>query len=1075
MQILKRYLVAIAALFLFVSPIQAQYTTASFGGTVVDSSNAVLPDARVTVRNVDTGFAQSAATDAAGAFLFSRLPVGNYELRVERPGFSTYVQTGITLAVNQAVNQTVTMQLGQVAEQVTVQADAELVVTRTGTVSQLIDQKRVVELPLNGRMAQTLVFLSAGSVDLGRNGCRICGHGGVYPGEQTAGVNGAGMAQVNYQLDGAGHNDTYLNVNVPFPNPDAVQEFNLQESNFTAEYGNAAGGIVNIVTRSGTNDLHGSLFEFLRNGKLNARNFFAPVHDTLKRNQFGGSVGGPIVRDKLFYFGTYQGTRVRSEAAGRVTFVPTAAERAGDFSSLLPKQKLVDPVTRQEFPGNQIPQSRISPVSNFFLKWIPLPNRAGRELNFVGTNQIETENQFMTKVDYNLSRHQLSGRYFFTDYDRPAVVPANNILAASSAGNAVRVQNVSVNHTYTFGPTLLLTSTFGLNRQRGGSLSSAPFGYPDAGVKISSAASSALKAPPEITMSVTGGFGIGTNHLGDFDRGDFTIRENVTKIRGPHELHFGGEAVRLSNHIINTFRMDGNFTFNGQLSGDGIADFMLGRASNFVQGGGEFKNLKGTRWGFFAQDNWRVNQRLTLNLGVRWDPYFPYYDREGRVVCFVPGAKSQRYPNAPAGMLYGGDNHDPGCPLGGSDANIWNIAPRIGFAYRLTRDGKTSLRGGFGYFYTPIQASSFNPFTNIAPFAPGFSFDGVSFEDPFGSAGVTNPFPEQYGPRVPGPEATFVTPTELRAVFSKDFRTPLLAAWNLSVERQLGSDWVLRVAYIGNKATYFFAAAENGREINPAIYIPGQSTVANTQARRFYQNFSRIGLYESSNNSNYNSVQLNAEKRFGKGLSVLANYTFSKKFDDYGWTTPDNRRFDYGLSREDVPHNLKFSNVWQIPRMRVNRVLDKLIDGWMLNSIVTWQSGFPFSISSGRDNSFTGINRDRADFLGGNADLGSDRPHGEMVARYFDTSKFVANAIGTFGSSGKNILRGPRYFNTDIGLLKVTNVTERMSLQFRAEFFNIFNNVNFNAPNTNRSSNQFGQITSALDPRILQFGLKLLF
>ena len=971
--------------FLCASPASAQYTTASFGGTVLDSNNAVLPQSQVVVRNVDTGFTQRATTDESGAFLFPRLPVGSYELRVERTGFSRYVQTGITLTVDQAANLTVVMQVGQVSEEVTVEANTELVGTRNGTLGQLVDQKQVIELPLNGRMAQSLVFLAAGTVDLGRNGCRICGHGGVYPGEQTAGVNGAGMSQVNYQLDGAGHNDTYLNVNVPFPNPDAVQEFNLQASNFTAEYGNAAGGIVNIVTRSGTNNIRGSVFEFLRDGALNARNYFALTKDTLKRNQFGGSVGGPILRDQLFYFGTYQGTRVRSEAAGRVAFVPTAAERAGDFSSLA--TQLVDPVTRQPFPGNQIPADRISPAAKYFLDWIPLPNRGGRELNFVGTEQVETENQFMTKVDYNRQRHQISARYFFTDYDRPAVIPADNILAAGTAGNAVRVQNVAVNHTFAVRPTLLLHSTFGFNRQRGGSLSSGPFSFPDAGVRIASAASSALKAPPELVMSVTGGFNINTNHLGDFDRGDFTIRENLTTILGPHEMHFGGEVVRLSNHITNTFRMDGNFTFNGQLSGDGIADFLLGRASGFVQGGGEFKDLKGTRWGFFAQDNWRVNQSLTLNLGVRWDPYFPYYDREGRVVCFEPGAKSQRYPNAPAGMLYGGEDHDPGCPVGGSDANVWNIAPRVGFAYRLTEDGKTSLRGGFGHFYTPIQASAFNPFTNIAPFAPGFSFNGVSFEDPFGSVGVTNPFPEQFGPRVPGPEATFVTPTELRAVFARDFRTPLLASWNLSMERQIGADWVLRVTYAGNKGSYYFGAAENSREINPAIYVPGASTVANTQARRPYQDYSRIGLYESTNESEYNSVQVNAEKRFGKGLAVLASYTFSRKLDDYGWTTPDDRRFDWGLSREDVPHNFKFSNVWQIPHMGVNGVLSAILNGWMVNSMVTWQSGFPFTISSGRDNSFTGINRDRADFLGGSADLGSDRPHGGnggQVFRYLE-------------------------------------------------------------------------------------------
>jgi len=400
----------------------------------------VLFDTKVTVRNVDTGFTQTVVTDAAGAFLFTRLPVGNYTLQAEHAGFSSYQQTGLRLTVNQAASQTITMQVGEISELVTVEADTERVNTRTGTVEQLVDQKRVVELPLNGRMAQSLVFLAAGTVDLGRNGCRICGHGGVYPGEQTAGVNGAGMAQVNYQLDGAGHNDTYLNVNVPFPNPDAVQEFNLQSSNFTAEYGNAAGGIVNIVTKSGTNAIHGSLFEFLRNGKLNARNFFAPRQDTLKRNQFGGSIGGPILKDKLFYFGTYQSTPVRSAAAGRTAFVPTAAEREGDFSSTT--RQLIDPVSKQPIPGNRIPAARLNPVSKFFLKSIPLPNRGGRELNFPGTPSVESENQFMGKVDYNLSKHQISGRYFFTDYDRPSVIPTDNVLAASNAGNAVRVQNV---------------------------------------------------------------------------------------------------------------------------------------------------------------------------------------------------------------------------------------------------------------------------------------------------------------------------------------------------------------------------------------------------------------------------------------------------------------------------------------------------------------------------------------------------------------------------------------------------------------------------------------------------------
>ena len=378
-------------------------------------------------------------------------------------------------------------------------------------------------------------------------------------------------------------------------------------------------------------------------------------------------------------------------------------------------------------------------------------------------------------------------------------------------------------------------------------------------------------------------------------------------------------------------------------------------------------------------------------------------------------------------------------------------------------------------FYVPIQASAYNPYANIAPFAPTFTFNGVSFSDPYGSAGVVNPFPAQYGPAIPGPEVPFTLPATLRAVYQRDFRLPLLMTWNLSLERQAGHDWVFRAAYLGNKGTHFFAAAENSRELNPAVYVPGASSVGNTQARRSYQQFGPIGLYESANNTNYHSLQLNAEKRFSHGYTILTSYTWSKKFDDYNSTNPYNRRFDYGRSREDVPHNFKFSNVWNIPNAPVHGFASKLVNGWMLNSIVTLQSGFPFSLASGRDNSFSGVGRDRADYIGGNPNLAAGGSHGEMIAQYFNTAAFAPNAIGTFGNSGKNILRGPHYFNTDFGATKRTSVTERISTEFRAEFFNVFNNVMFNLPNATQSSPQFGRITSALDPRIIQFGIKAQF
>ncbi len=1047
-----------------------QCTTASLGGTVSDPSGASVPETRITVRNLATGFTQTTESGTTGTYLFSRLPIGSYEMRVEKAGFGTFVQSGIRLNVDQMATQNVTLSIGQVTEQVSVQAEAELIATRTATGGQLVDQRQIRELPLQGRRPERLLYLAAGTVDLGRNACRICGHGGVYPGQETAGVNGAGLAQVNFQLDGTSHNDTYLNAGLPFPNPDSVQEFNLQSSNFSAEYGNAAGGVVNIITRAGTNEIHGSWFHFMRNGAMNARQFFAPVQDSLKRNQFGGAIGGPILKDKLFFFGTFQGTRLRNTPAGLIRFVPTEAMRRGDFSSVLPRQ-LVDPVSRQPVPGNIIPVSRLNPVSKYFLDFIPLPNGPAGQVTFPGFPVQQTENQFMPKIDYTSGRHQLSGRYYFTDFDLPAGIDKVNILAARS-GNAVRLQNVSVNHVFVVSPNLLVTSTFGLNRQRGGSLSGAPFSFRDAGSKLLGPQDTELGFPPSLNLSVTDGFSIGTSHKGDFDRGDFTIREVVTKTKGNHELRFGGEAVRVTNHITNSFQMMGNFTFNGQLSGNGLADYMFGRASAFTQGGGEFKDLKGVRWSLFVQDNWRISKRLSVNLGVRWDPYWAPYDRQGRVVCFQPqgGQRSQRYPKAPAGMLYGGDT---GCPIAGHDANVWNMGPRLGLAYRLTEDGKTSLRVGLGAYYTPIQTSNFNPYTNIAPFAGTFQLQDLAFEDPYGSKGLANPFPQNFGPKVPGPEFVFSPENAIRAYFTRDYRVPQLLSWSFRLERQFGKDWVTSASYLGNKGTFLQVTLDE----NPAIFGPG-ATVGNTQQRRVYPVFSRVSRTDSGANSNFHSLQWNLEKRFGKGYSILTNYTWSRTIDDVNNINAFNRRAYRGLAVEDVEHNFKFSNIWDLPRARVDSgAAKRLLHGWQVNAIVIWQSGFPFSVASGRDNSFTGVGGDLADFRGGDAALGGGRSRNDQLLKWFETAAFTANALGTTGNSGRNNIRGPKFFNADMGLLKDTAITERMGLQFRAEFFNVFNNPNFRLPNANAASAQFGRVTAVVDDnqRIIQLGLKLSF
>ncbi len=1103
LELLRSFVVLAAALlapFVLPNRLAAQFTTASLSGNVVDQSGAAIPDARVTVQNVDTGFTQTVNTGPAGDYLFPRLSVGKYKLTVEKQGLETYVQSGIELTVSQTATQKVVMTVGAVSQQVTVTGDTSLVTTQSAAISQVVNERQIVDLPLDGRQVQQLVFLSAGITDTTSHYCGSNCEGGTYPGEQYAKASGTFSESINYQMDGVAYNDTYVNTNLPFPNPDALQEFSVQGTNMSAEYGNAVGGVVNVVTKSGTNQIHGDVFEFLRNGDMNARNFFAPAQDQIKRNQFGGSVGGPILKDRLFYFGTYQGTRYANAPQGNISFVPTAQERTGNFSDL-PGVQLVDPLNNnQPFAGNQIPASRLSSVSQYLLNYLPLPNGSGQEINYLGPSQRWADDQFMIKGDYIKGKNQISLRYFFTNFNQQPLTNKADLLQVDGNGNQVRVQNYAATYTYNATAHLLFNTWFGWNQQNGGSLSGAPFCPQAAGIEI------AGTTPCELVISVGGGFGVSSNHYGAFNRGDSTYREDVTYIKGTHELHFGGEALRVRAPMANTFEENGEFFFNNNLSGNNMADFMLGQVSTFTQAGGLYLNFTGVKWSSFVQDNWRVNSRLTVNLGLRWDPWFPYQDSEGRVGCFEPGQQSTRFPNAPEGLLFGGSNHDAGCPAASMNSKPWNFAPRLGFAYRLTDDGKTSIRGGAGEYYAIPNTVAFQDVVGIPPFAPIITLNDVNFKDPYGSAGVANPFPGSFGAinKSYSSSATFPQgPFSFTQIFGQNFQLPVIALWNLTLERQLGASWLVRAAYVGNKGTHLYGTAdqESGLlQANPAIYIPGNnangtpiSTEANELSRRMYQGYGSVSVVDSSINSNYNALQLTVEKRFSAGLSLLANYTWAKDLDDfapigsyYGPTNPFNRHFDYGPSDDDIRDVFKLSGTYQIPHFGVNGFANKVVNGWQFSSIVTWQGGSPFTVYSGVDNSLTGEFEDRADFTGTNihqAVVGSGKSHGQMVQEWINTSLFQPNAIGTFGNQGKNSLRGPRLFNNNMSLVKNTKVTERFGVEFRAEAFNVFNNVNFNLYSGNGSAAvdryqadpTFGQIFSAASPRILQLALKVTF
>ena len=903
-------------------------------------------------------------------------------------------------------------------------------------------------------------------------------------------MNGGGTANVNYQLDGIDHNDSYVSSNLPFPNPDAIQEFTLQSSSMTAEYGNSA-NVVDIVTKSGTNQFHGDVFEFIRNGQWNARDYFAPVQDTLRRNQFGGTVGGPIIKNQLFFFGTYQGTRTTQASAGVVMFVPTAAERQGNFGALCSAYdanglcvngdgtQLIDPVTGIPIAYNQILQPRLSQPALNMLQQIPLPNGPNGQITFPGPTTVLRDDQYMPKIDWDRGRNHLSGRYFYSKFTEPPNIVASqkNLLASDPNGNAVKVQTVALNDNYTMSPTLLFTTSFGWDSQVGGFLTGAASSLGNYGVQIA-----VPQIPQMANFAVGGYFHFKGNLTGNFNRGDKMVREAVTWQKGRHELIFGGQLTRINQNISNPFLQGGQFLFTGQLSGSNLADFMLGQASTFNQGAGQYTSFTGGPSNLFAQDNWQVNKKLALNLGLRWDPFWPYKEAHNRVDCYVPGQHSQRYPNAPTGIIYGGD---PGCPAGSAMfSSIYNFAPRVGFAYSV--DENTVVRGGAGIYYTPPQTSFANSITSNAPFAPSFSFSDVSFQDPYGSAGVANPFPAAFGGVVPGPTATFTLPMTVNT-FQQNFHPTTLVTWNLLVEQQIRQNWSFGLSYVGNVGYDLSSNQEGGPNLNPAIYIPGQSTEANTQQRRINPNFGIVGVASSVNRSDYNALQVNLQRRLSRGLSIQANYTWSHQLDDFPpdtnlQTDPSDRHFDWGNSTDNVPNIFHLSGVWLIPHPDSTGFARRFVNGWELTSIVTWQNGFPFTLYSGVDNSFSGEGADRPDFIGSNLSQAMlpKQPRKQMIAEYFNTSLFAPNAVGTYGNIQKNALRGPGFFDTDLGLIKNTKITEKTTLQLRWEAFNAFNTVNFAPPGGTLGTSSFGAITSTAGPagstfRVLQFAGKISF
>ncbi|MEX2263069.1 MAG: carboxypeptidase regulatory-like domain-containing protein [Bryobacteraceae bacterium] len=1026
--------------------------TATIYGTVTDNTGAVVPGAAVTVTSTLTGATRQVNTDEAGNYVVVQLPVGVFSVRVQSTGFKEYVQTEVQIQVNENRRVDAAMEVGQVTERIEVAAVTTQVDTRSGTIGEVIDQRRISDLPLNGRNPLQLTLLMAGA---GRRGGR------EQQQNDTISVNGSGFRSNNYQLDGGDNQDPFFNTAAPFPNPDALQEFSIETNGYGADKGRNSGAFVSAVTRSGTNQFHGALFEYLRNEKLNARDFFATNVPPFKRNQYGGTLGGPIRKDKLFFFFSFQGTRENSAPGTITTNAPNEALRRGDFSGTT--RNILDPDTRQPFPNRIIPASRLyAPSQQFLETYIPLPNRPDGLLSFASSDGID-DDQIVGKVDYQFTQnHRWNWRLLWNYNDtRQAVGTIPNLLASI----VYRNWNGTFSDTWVVNPTTVHSLTFTAQniRREQAAIAAAGKTWSDFGAGVVRAHSEDTAAA--ISTNVIGYFNAFTRYPLFQERHFFHINDSLSLTRGAHLIKLGGELRYSRVDRVERFQGDAALTFRGQIMNDAFAELLLGRVAQINQSSGGESYPRGREYVLFVQDDWKVTRRLTFNLGLRWDPFTPPRDKRGTGPLFRPGEQSTFFPLAPTGLVYW--ERDDAVPKLYGFGNKWrNFAPRFGFAWDPFGDGKNSVRGGYGIFYASRALQQ------IGGGGPGYVLSFVldpipgGLADPYGHIGG-NPFPFT-APETPDERANFqFIPPVNTGNWSPDFRNGVVQQWNLALQRELARGWVFTTAYVATKGN----SLEGANQSNPGVFgRPG-----NLQQRRLYPQFSAIGTSNSWNNMTYNSLQVTLNKRLSRGFSILTSYTWSKQLDTNDPIDGIDVSREKAVSVNNIAHRYVASYIWELPRLRgQNPFLRHVLGGWETNGIVSLESGQPFNVTSGRDNSGTGINSDRPD-LAGNPFLSKDRPRSELIDRWFETSAFRQNPAGTFGTAGRNLMTGPGQAVVDLGLVKNFAITESHRIQFRAEAFNAFNRVNLDGPNGNLNNPTFGRITSSGAPRVFQVALRYNF
>ncbi len=1084
---------AVFALLGMAATLGAQTATGQITGTVKDSTGAVVPGVAITVHSDLTGLTRTATTNPSGDYSFPLLPVGPYAVSAALQGFSVAKQSGIRLNVDQVARVDLTLALGDKTETVEVQAVAVAIDTETATVGQVITEKQITDLPLNGRNFLSLLFLSAGAVQTsGEQGVMRQGAGNAIS------LMGGRPTSNNFMIDGTSNIDTSLGTPAVILSVDALEEFKEQTKTYSAEYGFSANQ-VNLVSKSGSNEYHGALFYFGRNQGLDAKNFFDPPNaekPKLDQKQFGGTISGPIIKNKTFLLFNYEGTRI-DRGSSSFYIVPSPDELAGRFSTTI-----IDPLTGQPFSNNTIPSSRFSHLAQLALKnnWYPAPNVNTPQGNYQSIRTLpQTQNQFTVRIDQDLGHFgRAFARYTKTNYDNRY---PNRVIEVGDQSNVQKTSNWQVSHTWPIKNNVV--NSFRLGRVEALANIIPSVACPQADIDSLRLTGTFTNIPdeqrgcPGVSIQGYAGTGGPVNSYQASNQPMWDVSNTTTWVTGNHTVKVGANYRRwwLQRDLANDFV--GNWGFNVGFTGSPVADFLLGYygsngVSVFQPGpfpvAGKVGNPREFNFMYFApyvQDDWKLTPKLTMNLGLRYDYRSVPYETNNRMawrnLSYAPGGLLVADTTLASGGIVDSSYYQEAGRRNPENPDRYKVfAPRISFAYRPTESGNTVLRAGYGIFFDSAEGREIDGAADVYPYV-----SRGSYSQSLGQVQPLQTSDQLFPSFTAGGLATPAKNTFLAVNQSPEPRNPKVQQWSLGAQHQISRSTTVELNYVGSHGSNLLMR----RNIAQALpYTPANPTVA---GRKPFPNF---GVYidsDWSGWSDYHALNATLTHR-GRGLLGTVAYTWSKSTDSKsaaagigdaesaGWqgflNNHDVQR-DHGLSGFDVAHRVVASFVWNLPFGKGERfggnasgVKNAVIGGWQMNGIYLWQGGFPISIfAADLGGVLDTFGTNRADIVG---DIHSG---GGTVEQWFNTAAFAQPALGSFGNSGRSILRGPGVNNLDLGLFKNFSFAKSATLQLRVEAFNALNHPQFSGVSQNISSKNFGVITSARPGRIVQLGAKLLW